>query len=286
MSKKAIIGSVIILLLIIAQGFGMYWAVKTKKITYKADIDQNPATLKLSPASGTYPVGTQFSINVMLNTKGGETGSTNIMITFDPAVLSVQDANPDMNGTQIKEGVLYASYAGNYVDEQQGQINLAGYNLSGSFKTTDDQIFATIDFKPIKESSGATINFLYTINDVTKSNVIETGTSADILASVTNGNYVIAAAGVPAPAPVSCGDAACNGSETCATCPADCGTCPTSGAGTSTGTGTGTSLNTGATSTSATTGPKIPLSTIIIIGLLLTLNVGIFFVGRKIIKKT
>ncbi len=33
---------------------------------------------------------------------------------------------------------------------------------------------------------------------------------------------------VPAP---SCGDGSCNGSETCSTCPADCGTCPASGGG-------------------------------------------------------
>jgi hypothetical protein len=294
MSKKAIIGSIIILLLIIAQGFGIYWAVKTKKITYKADIDQFPGTFSLSPTIGSHQVGEDFNIQVKIDAKGDQVQGAQIILHYDPQILKVQDSLTDVSGTQIKPEALFPNYINNYIDEQAGTITLAGYIVPPEDPITisGEQLFATVTFNALKESSGTNVSFEYTRNDPNKTGIAEAVSNADILASVTNGNYIIIAAGGVTPPPVSCGDGTCNGSETSTTCPADCksgstgGTGGTTGTGTGTGTSTGTTTGTGTgTTSSATTGPRIPLSTMVIIGLLLALNVAIFIVGRKVIKK-
>ncbi len=144
------------------------------------------ATLALSPASGTFNKGCSFSVDIKLDTTGAQTDGTDAIIKYD---------NSKLSATSINSGTIYADYPGNSIDESTGKITTSGLaSVSSAF--TGSGTLATINFT-VKEgaSTGATIvSFDFDVNNktnTTDSNVVQRGTIADILSSVTNGNYTI-----------------------------------------------------------------------------------------------
>lgn len=173
------------------------------------------ATLSLSPTSGTFNRGCNFSLAVDLDTSGAQTDGTDALLKYDATRVTA---------LSIANGTIYPDYPGNSIDTQSGKINISGL-------ASPDQAFsskgtlATVNFKVNQTApTGDTpITFDFDPNNkakTTDSNVVERGTIIDVLSSVTNGNYIIGT-GV-------------------------CGTSSTSGTTTSgtTSTGTGGSLGT------------------------------------------
>ena len=66
------------------------------------------ATLGLSPSSKSTTNGTNFDVQILLNTTGTMTSGTDAYIRFDPAVFQVVDKNSSAEGTQITPGSLYS----------------------------------------------------------------------------------------------------------------------------------------------------------------------------------
>ncbi|MBI5530203.1 MAG: hypothetical protein HY918_01755 [Candidatus Doudnabacteria bacterium] len=146
------------------------------------------ATLSLSPSTQTLNVGDTITVNVMLDTQGQSIDGVDLQaINYNPYNLQLQDADSSVSGTQIKAGTLMPSTVANSVDTTNGkivfsQITNAGSTYSGS------GILATLTFKALVAGNvPVTIN--YTSGATTDSNVASNG--ADILSSVTNGQYVI-----------------------------------------------------------------------------------------------
>ncbi len=146
------------------------------------------ATLSLSPSTGTFNKGCQFTVNVKLDTGGAQTDGTDAILTYNPTLLST-------NTSAVASGTIYPDYPGNNVDSQTGKITISGlasvtsaYAGSGNLATitftvgsnaTPGPALVKFDFDPANKAK------------TTDSNVVERGTVSDILSSVVDGNYTI-----------------------------------------------------------------------------------------------
>lgn len=144
------------------------------------------ATLSLTPSTSTMNRGCSFSLNVDLDATGVQTDGTDAILRYDPTRFTA---------TSIASGTIYPDYPGNSIDTQTGKINISGL-------ASPDQAFsskgtlATVNFIALQGAPTGTtqITFDFDPNDKTKttdSNIVERGTIADRLDSVTNGTYTV-----------------------------------------------------------------------------------------------
>ncbi|MBI4038165.1 hypothetical protein HY387_00725 [Candidatus Daviesbacteria bacterium] len=201
------------------------------------------ATLSLSPATGTFNRGCNFSLNVELNTAGVQTDGTDAILKYDISRL---------NATSITSGTIYPDYPGNNIDAQNGKITISGLaSVAQAFSGSGT--LGTINFTVSPQApTGATlITFDFDPNDKAKtidSNVVERGTIAEVLSAVTNGSYTI-------------------GTGTCGAQTQTIGTTPTQGAG---GTGVAATPSAGLQKTLPPAGGEQLTFTVAILGTVLT----------------
>jgi len=155
------------------------------------------ASLSLDPASGSYAQGEIFEIKVLLNTGGGRTSGSDVLLNFDSNLLQAQDIIP---------GDIYSFYVGEEIDNDQGKLAISGLAGSTDELYQGDGVFATIEFQG-KNSGSTQVTFDFTSGYRNDSNVADFDAQADILASASGGSYQIEA-GVggdltPTPTPTS-----------------------------------------------------------------------------------
>lgn len=148
------------------------------------------ATLTLSPSTGTFNKGCNFSVDIVINTGGAATEGTDVILFYDPSRLKA---------TSITPGTIYADYPGSAIDEANSKIKVAGLaSVSSAFSGTGT--VATVNFTvlPTAPMDTATqLKFDFDVSNktsTTDSNVAQIsspGTITDILDSVTNGSYNI-----------------------------------------------------------------------------------------------
>lgn len=154
------------------------------------------ATLSLSPSSGTFNKSCTFSLQINLNTGGVQTDGTDAILIYDSARFTA---------TSISSGTIYPDYPGNNIDETNGKITVSGLaSIASPFSGSGT--LATVNFtvKDAAQTGATQIKFDFDPNDKSKttdSNVVERGTVADILNSVTNGNYTIGTGTCVQPSP-------------------------------------------------------------------------------------
>lgn len=144
------------------------------------------ATLSLSPASGTFNKGCNFSTDVIVDTGGAQTAGTDVILFYDPTRLQALN---------VVNGRIYSDYPANTIDQQNGKVSISGLtSMSSPF--TGQGTFATVNFKVLADApEGATqITFDFDPTNkakTTDSNVAEVTTVADVLSQVNNGSYII-----------------------------------------------------------------------------------------------
>ncbi len=170
------------------------------------------ATLTFNPASGSLNKGCEVTVKIDLDTQGVQTDGTDVIVLYNPAQLSITTS-------KITNGTIYPEYPGNSVDSAGGKISISGISsVSAPFSGTGT--FATLKFtvsNSLAANTPLNLSFDFDPNNKTKTtdtNVVERGTIADVLNSVTNGTYTV-------------GTGTCTGNGI------------TGGSGTGTGTGTG-----------------------------------------------
>lgn len=146
------------------------------------------ATLSLQPVNGTFNRGCILGVDIMLDTENKQTDGTDVILVYDASKLVVTTAD-------VINGKIYQDYPGNSVDSQAGKLSISGIS-SVSEPFSGKGLFATVHFKVLDNSpTGATqIKFDFDANNkakTTDTNVVERTTIADLLTSVTDGNYVI-----------------------------------------------------------------------------------------------
>lgn len=143
------------------------------------------ATLSLSPSYGTYTAGDVFDLEVNLNTGGGKTVGTDVIVNYDPVLLKMTD---------IVIGSIYTQYVGKEIDNTTGKATISGISNELEKAFTGTGTFATLKFQGLKTGTG-TISFAYTQGSRNDSNVMDYDTQTDILTAATGGTYNLVAGG-------------------------------------------------------------------------------------------
>ncbi|MCL4367075.1 cohesin domain-containing protein [Patescibacteria group bacterium] len=146
------------------------------------------ASLAVSPSTGTFNHSCSFTVSVVVNTAGVQTDGVDAVIFYDPTRF---------RAVKLTSGSLYPDYptASNFIDQQNGKISITGVS-STTQAFSGSGTLATIDFTVLDNApAGATqLKFDFDPNDKTKttdSNIVQRGTTNDILSSVTDGNYTV-----------------------------------------------------------------------------------------------
>lgn len=155
------------------------------------------ATLSLQPLNGTFNRGCILGVDIMLDTENKQTEGTDVILIYDPSKLAVTTSD-------ITSGKIYQEYLGLSVDAQAGKLSISGIT-SAAQSYSGKGLFATVLLKVLDNApTGATqIKFDFDPSDKTNSkdtNVVESTTIAELLSSVTDGNYVIGTGSCTAPA--------------------------------------------------------------------------------------
>lgn len=140
------------------------------------------ATLSLSPSSGTFNSGCNYSVDIILDTGGVATDGTDAVLNYDQSKITV---------TSITTGTIYSDYP--QATYPNGTISISGIDSSQGQSYTGKGTFATINFTVAQTISSApmVINFQFDPNTTTNSNVVQAGTVNNILTQVVNGNYTL-----------------------------------------------------------------------------------------------
>jgi len=150
------------------------------------------AYFSISPASGSYYVGNNFSVNILISTGGENTDSADVILYYDPNLLEVVDALPNIPGTQVQTGSVYQVYPGNEVDSSIGQIKVTGFSVSSPYNSGSGAgVFATVEFR-VKQAGSASLSFEFNPGDSHDCNIVQSITSVDILNAVYGASFQLA----------------------------------------------------------------------------------------------
>lgn len=147
------------------------------------------ATLALSPNSGTVNPSCSFSTDILLDTAGAKVDGVDVILKYDPTKLT----------PTITTGKIFPSYPLSNVDPQQAKISISGVASVGQPYTTPSsgpEKFATVNFTVVQQAGTGLANVAFdfdpqNIQKTTDSNVIEDGTTNELLNSVTDGSFKI-----------------------------------------------------------------------------------------------
>ena len=146
------------------------------------------STLSLSPTSGTFNRNCTFNLDVVLDTQGVATDGTDAYLNFDSSrftMTSIDTANK-----------VYPEYPGSGIDIQNpNRILISGLAPFGRpFAGVGKLASITFTVKDAAQTGVTQMTFDFDPNDKNNtkdSNVVQTGTSAESLTSVNNGNYIV-----------------------------------------------------------------------------------------------
>ncbi len=139
------------------------------------------ALLSFSPAQKITKVGEELDIELYLDTKGIKTSGTDVLVSYDPAVVEVLEVRP---------GLLYQKYPLNEIDVAGGKIGFSA--VAEPPKTFSGKgVLAYLKLKALKTGT-ATFSIEFTKGETTDSNVVQAQSNGkDILDKVINAYYSI-----------------------------------------------------------------------------------------------
>jgi hypothetical protein len=140
-----------------------------------------PASLYLSPASGTYTTGQAVNVQIMVNTGGQSVNAIQADFTYPATKLQFQS----IDGTGSVMGIDASSTGGN------GSVSIARGNTS---PYTGTGLVATVHFTALAAGSAA-------LTFSNSSAVVRSTDNTNILGTATGANYTLAAPATPTPTP-------------------------------------------------------------------------------------
>jgi hypothetical protein len=92
--------------------------------------------------------GSLFAVKVQLDNVSGLAGDE-VHISYNPAILEVQDTDPSWTGTQVAMGAFLKPdfVAQNMVDSDEGRISFSAVQLPPNAPVSGSGVLATVTFK-------------------------------------------------------------------------------------------------------------------------------------------
>ena len=146
------------------------------------------AQISLIPEKEVYKTGETVSVNVKLYTGGYSTGSTDLVVKYDPKFLKPQ------GNTFASVGQIYSEYPAAQVEEQKGLIGMSGITNSDTESFSGIGNFAKLNFTALQDGQ-TTVSVDFQPNITSDSNVLIKGTTKDILGVVENAQINISSSG-------------------------------------------------------------------------------------------
>lgn len=150
-------------------------------------VSANAASFTLSPATGTFNKGCNFSVKVNIDSAGSKIDSAEAAILFDNGKITPSTS-------AVTQGTIFPTYVP-VTTTGSGKIVVSGISNPGT-PFTGSGTFATLNFVVRSDASTGpfTIKFDFDPNDrakTTDSNIVESSTIAETLSSVGDGSYNI-----------------------------------------------------------------------------------------------
>lgn len=149
------------------------------------------ATLELSPSSGTIKNGETLNVDIMVNTGGADVGAVDAYLSFDADKFEVTLDDTDSAFDVVRV----------HPDAGPGEMDVSTFLASGEDSVTGSALVAILEVKAKADSGTGSVTLNFTPGATGDCNVIEQDTLDDILSSVTDGSYTLAAGDEPTPTP-------------------------------------------------------------------------------------
>lgn len=168
-------------------------------LSYSVVAPNTQAVLSLSPNTGTYTQGEQFTVAVNLSTGPFAIDAADVIIEYDKSAL---------HAVGVTEGAIFPLYTktpSSGIDETgtKGTIDITG-QINPSSQTGlqgDNLLFATITFEAIGQNVSTPVTFRFTqTGERNDTNIVQFKQGTDVLAAVINGSYQLSAT-APSPTP-------------------------------------------------------------------------------------
>lgn len=195
--KKVYILYALALLIIIGELVWAYTSLYKKSIipeqlyknvntTAEVDLESQESSLsgsiKVKSPRASLKVGEKMTVTVYVDSGGKSTDGTDLIINYDPKLLSIDTIGPDKKAMAISD--IYNEYPSNSIDDKKGIIAVSGI-ANDSNGMVVNGILGSIIFTA-KSAGKSTISVEFTPNIVSESNIIETKTGKDLLGQVQN----------------------------------------------------------------------------------------------------
>jgi hypothetical protein len=143
-------------------------------------LEAKKASLRLEPGSGSFKVGEEFVVKIILDTGDFETDATDVRISYDPTMVTI---------TKVTEGQIYDDYPAKRIDSGNGMVIVnAITSLTKTFK--GKETFAALNLKGIKKGK-AVLLIAFNPGATNDSNVVGTKISKDILEEAEGATFEI-----------------------------------------------------------------------------------------------
>lgn len=147
------------------------------------------AKFEFSPASGNLVNGCTYNFVIYADATNESSNAADLIVTYNPAQLEILDSIGAEVGTQVQPGSAYQAYVGNKVDQSGGKITVTAFSVGSNL--VDRRPFATLKARPLTNGT-VNLQIQFTAQGNTlDSNIADSSTSLDILASVTNASFNI-----------------------------------------------------------------------------------------------
>lgn len=149
-------------------------------------------TLAIAPEKGSVAVGTEFTVDILLDTAKQATRGVDInSLKFDPSIIQVVDTDLTEQGIQIASGSLMPTTVFNSADNTAGTVKFSQVIMPGTDGTSvysGSGVLARVTFRAVAVGTSQ-IMFDFTPGSSTDSNVA--GESVDLLSEVTGATYTV-----------------------------------------------------------------------------------------------
>jgi hypothetical protein len=196
---------ILLIFIIVAELLGIVWFLSRSKSspspttptqdeTSQPTPKQTIAGFSLSPTSDNLQVGESQTLSINLSAPSQLINGADVIITFNPQLVDVLDADPSLEGTQIQPTNLFPLYPVNRVDPQQGRIYLSALVQAPPpeplHQNPPGPTLAQFTFRTLAPGT-AQFKFEFTPGSTSTSTIIQSSTSQNLLTQVSGATFTI-----------------------------------------------------------------------------------------------